>query len=91
MPYLGCTACHHELEGDEGEKCDWCGEETRVLEERTPLEKLCEDPDKIIDILKEIIPYNEKKDCPFCGGQGSTLNSYTHRKCDDCKGTGKRI
>ena len=54
MPYLKCTKCHHELEGKENEKCNWCGADTRVLEEKTPLEKLCSDPDKIIKMLKEL-------------------------------------
>ena len=54
MPYLGCKECHHELEGAKGEKCDWCGGDTKVIEEETPLEKLCKDTDKVIDILKRI-------------------------------------
>ena len=57
MPYLGCTKCHHEFEGDKDRKCNWCGADTTVLEEQTPLEKLCSDPNKIIKILQEI---NEK-------------------------------
>lgn len=59
MPYLKCTKCHHELEGNKDQKCDWCGADTNILEKETPLEKLCKDPDKIIDILQEI---NQKYD-----------------------------
>lgn len=59
MPYLKCTKCHHELEGDKDQKCDWCGANTTVTEKETPLEKLCKDPDKIIGILQEI---NKKYD-----------------------------
>ena len=54
MPYLGCKSCHHEFEGKEGDKCDWCGADTEIFEKETPLEKLCKDPDKIIKILQEI-------------------------------------
>lgn len=41
MPYWGCTACHHEWEGSEG-VCDWCGAKGKVLEEKTPLERMVE-------------------------------------------------
>jgi len=59
MPYLKCTKCHHELEGRENNKCDWCGAETRILEEQTPLEKLCKDPENIIKILQKLNEQNK--------------------------------
>jgi len=48
MPYYHCRTCHHEFEylrlkGEPPIKCDWCGaDEPTVLEEKTPLEKLCD-------------------------------------------------
>jgi hypothetical protein len=43
MPLFHCTDCHHEWEGtDEDYKCEWCGEPGRILEEKTPLEKMTE-------------------------------------------------
>lgn len=55
MPYYKCRKCQHEFEeSDEPDlTCDWCGaDKPIVLEEQTPLEKLCSDPDTIIDILQ---------------------------------------
>ena len=43
MPYLKCNKCHHEWEGSKSSKCDWCGAGGRILEEKTPLEKMVED------------------------------------------------
>lgn len=48
MPYWKCTSCHHEFENIpyEGEGvplCDWCGAPSYILEEKTPLENMCED------------------------------------------------
>lgn len=42
MPYFHCSKCHHEWEGPEEETtCDWCqADNTRILEEQTPLEKM---------------------------------------------------
>ena len=45
MPYFKCSGCHHEWEGSiniHKEKCDWCGAPGKVLEEKTPLEKMIE-------------------------------------------------
>ena len=42
MPYVGCIKCHHEFEGNKDEKCDWCGGESKVLENKTPLENMVE-------------------------------------------------
>lgn len=40
MPLLHCNECHHEWEAtSKGEKCDWCGADSYVLEEKTALEK----------------------------------------------------
>lgn len=40
MPYLKCKKCHHEWEGTKFSKCDWCGTGGKILEEKTPLEKM---------------------------------------------------
>lgn len=43
MPYYHCSKCHHEYEGYDNQKCDWCGADNpKVLEEKTPLEKMCD-------------------------------------------------
>lgn len=43
MPYLHCNKCHHEYEAtNENEKCDWCGSDGYLLEEKTPMEKFME-------------------------------------------------
>jgi len=51
MPYWKCTSCHHEFEGG-GDKdnvplCDWCGSPSYILEEKTPLELMCDDIRKV--------------------------------------------
>jgi len=38
MSLLHCKKCHHEWEGEENSKCDWCGEDSFVLVETTSLE-----------------------------------------------------
>jgi hypothetical protein len=43
MPLLHCKVCHHEWEGRPHDKCDWCGSESFILEEQTPLEKFLAD------------------------------------------------
>ncbi|MCK5609343.1 hypothetical protein KAR91_46145 [Candidatus Pacearchaeota archaeon] len=41
MPYRKCDECHHEWEGDR-KSCDWCPCKTStLLEQTTPLERLC--------------------------------------------------
>jgi hypothetical protein len=40
MPLWHCTKCHHEWESVDGENCDWCGAPGRVLEDKTPMEKV---------------------------------------------------
>ena len=41
MPLFHCTECHHEWECvDKESKCDWCGAPGKVLEDKTPMEKL---------------------------------------------------
>jgi len=48
MPYLHCNECHHEYEASEKEDlCDWCGSTGHILEEKTPLEKMCKDIEKV--------------------------------------------
>ena len=39
MPIYKCEVCHHEWEGH-NPKCDWCGGDSYILEEKTPVEKL---------------------------------------------------
>ena len=56
MPYLHCKNCHHEWESAEkGTKCDWCGGDSYVLEEETPLSKFLKwfDIEKLKEMLKE--------------------------------------
>jgi len=53
MPLRHCKECHHEWEGD-CEECDWCGADSLILQKETPLEKMCKDPNKLINILKKI-------------------------------------
>lgn len=58
MPYYHCRKCHHEFEyiqyADEEIKCDWCkANNPNVLEEQTPLEKLCENIPELIERLKQ--------------------------------------
>ena len=41
MPIYHCTECDHEWEGCKNHaKCDWCGADGYVLEEKAPIEKL---------------------------------------------------
>lgn len=49
MPYYHCYHCHHEFEDVKAEEmlCDWCGgADVYILEEETPLEKMCKDIEK---------------------------------------------
>lgn len=40
MSLLHCKKCHHEFESaDKDAKCDWCGEDSYILETQTALEK----------------------------------------------------
>lgn len=59
MPLYHCSQCHHEFEGVKTTKltpilCDWCGAPSYILEERTPLEKMCDDGiiSKLLDKLR---------------------------------------
>ena len=38
MSLLHCYGCHHEWEGTNKSKCDWCEGDSYVLEEVTPFE-----------------------------------------------------
>jgi NAD-dependent SIR2 family protein deacetylase len=68
MPYFHCNSCHHEFEGYPEKKgaectnpkCDWCGGDSYILEEKTPLEKMCEG-DTIEKMLKELVAYEHQK------------------------------
>jgi hypothetical protein len=57
MPYYHCRKCHHEFEyipfDNEILTCDWCGaDKPEILELVTPLEKMCANPEKILEKLK---------------------------------------
>ena len=58
MPYYHCRKCQHEFEAIpfDGEtlKCDWCGvDRPRILEEKTPLEKMCENTELLLERLND--------------------------------------
>ena len=54
MPLYHCSKCHHEWEGKNIIKCDWCGSfNSYILEKRTKLEKFIEDG-LIYKVLNEI-------------------------------------
>ena len=58
MPYYHCRKCQHEFETIpfEGEelKCDWCGaDRPRILEEKTPLEKMCDNWETLLERLND--------------------------------------
>ena len=43
MPHVKCNKCHHEWDSVSPEsKCDWCGSDGKVLEEKTGFEKFVE-------------------------------------------------
>jgi Zn finger protein HypA/HybF involved in hydrogenase expression len=49
MPYWKCISCHHEFENSR-EKiplCDWCGSTSYILENKTSLEKMMDDIEKV--------------------------------------------
>ena len=54
MPYYHCTECHHEFEFYPEKhaevtdpKCDWCGQPSYLLEEKTPLEQMTDEIEKM--------------------------------------------
>ena len=54
VPYYHCRRCQHEFEAIQREgielKCDWCGaDKPRILEEQTPLEKMCDHWEEILE------------------------------------------
>lgn len=50
MPLLHCVNCHHEWESvSRYSKCDWCGADGDVIEEKTPLERMAESLDAFIE------------------------------------------
>jgi len=58
MPYYHCRKCHHEFEDGPFEgrivKCDWCGaDKPKILEKKTPLEKMCENWEELIEELND--------------------------------------
>ena len=69
MPYYHCRKCQHEFEAIpfEGEilKCDWCGaDEPRVLEDKTPLEKMCDNWEPLLERLKDGSICERERDKP---------------------------
>jgi|GEM_PF-2437777 len=53
MPLFHCTKCHHEWEhvAVREDKCDWCGADGKIIEEKTPMELV--DWVKLLERLKE--------------------------------------
>lgn len=56
MPYYHCRKCQHEFEyipfDGEETKCDWCGaDKPIVLEEQTPLEKMANNWETVLEVL----------------------------------------
>ena len=55
MPYYHCNKCHHEFESFPEKRgaecvnpsCDWCGGDSYILEDETPLEKMMNHIDEI--------------------------------------------
>ena len=67
MPYYHCSKCHHEFESilvdEKTLKCNWCGaDKPIVLEEKTPLEKMCSNVPKLLQKLREITEKEESND-----------------------------
>ncbi len=75
MPYYHCKECHHEFEAYASDgykvekdwsisvdnpKCDWCGALSTILEEKTPLEKICTDKN-IRKLVKKLVAIKDKK------------------------------
>ena len=58
MPSLHCKECHHEWEGETDSTCDWCGSEGYILEEKTDLEKLLHDKQRLREFIEL---FNETK------------------------------
>jgi DNA-directed RNA polymerase subunit RPC12/RpoP len=58
MPHYKCTGCHHEFDEisdplDESYiLCDWCGAPSYILEEKTPLEKICDNFEEFVKKFK---------------------------------------
>ena len=45
MPGFHCIDCHHEWEGSHDRfKCDWCGSNGVIIEQKTALERSMADP-----------------------------------------------
>jgi hypothetical protein len=75
MPYWGCTECHHEWEGRE-DTCDWCGYLGKILEEKTPLEKMMDGLPELLGILKPERRHSHDRQNV---GTGSGLPTPPHR------------
>ncbi len=58
--YVHCNSCHHEWEctDEDGRKCDWCGGESYILEDETPLENI--EIDVLTSLAKLNNPYADK-------------------------------
>ena len=59
MPLLHCLQCHHEWEGGRYSKCDWCGVNGYVIEEKTPMERVF--GENIRDAVKIIRRFYESR------------------------------
>lgn len=57
MPHYLCAICAHEFDSTKrfGVRCDWCNStEIIKLEDKTPLEKMCENIPELLDKLKAL-------------------------------------
>jgi signal recognition particle subunit SEC65 len=69
MSYFHCNKCHHEFEAYPEKKgtecvnprCDWCGGDSYILEENTPLENTMKNIDELEKLIKECLSYEYKK------------------------------
>lgn len=71
---LHCTRCHHEWEGTEGGRCDWCDSDSRVIERTTPLGRMMQEIFGGKEVSKRAIicPCGLATPCAKSGCQHST-------------------
>lgn len=63
MPLFKCTKCHHEWEGTKSSNvCDWCGSDGRILEDKTPLEKMLQDENFLPTLIELAKKFKEGED-----------------------------
>lgn len=69
MPYYHCRKCQHEFEAIPFEfedlKCGWCGaDKPIILEDKTPLEKMCDNWETLLEELKDGSVCERERDKP---------------------------